>query len=127
MPIRFDRAELLIALFALGSRGETLDLRGGVLDRALHSVRTSLPGVLSDEHLTFSVTSIGLRCLDLPEILMAAQEMLLINVISPGFVSAEITIDEGYARQIAINHDLKTCKAREIGDQIFRHLKLSSI
>lgn len=126
MPTRSEQAELLIALFALGCRGETLDLRGGVLDRTLHSVKTSLPGALSDEHLTFSVTSVGLRCLELPEILVAAQEMLLINVISPGFVSAEITIDEGSARQITFEHELTSKDAADVGRILMEELNLSS-
>jgi hypothetical protein len=115
---RFSQAELLSALWVLGGDAKPLDLRGGAIDRALHALRDVLPSALRRGELSFSVTAVGLRCFEIPDILMAAQEALLIDVVAPGFVTAEVRIDEDEARLIACGHGLSTDAARDIGRRL---------
>lgn len=114
---RYAIAELLTALWRLGAPDERMPTSHGILDRALHELRNDLPkGLVGD--LTFSNTSVGLRCLQLPTILLAAQEALLTSEPNPTYLSTEITLDEDLARQIAVGAGLTTREARAIGGRL---------
>lgn len=76
MANRYVAAELLTALWKLGAGNERLPTSHGILDRALKQVLSELPTELTDD-LTFGVTGVGLRCYELPDILLAAQEAML--------------------------------------------------
>lgn len=118
MAGRIESAELLTALWRLGGPcDERMPTSHGILDAALHRVRNRLPGELNAA-LTFSRTAVGLRCLELPDILLAAQEALLTSEPNPTYLATDITLDEGAARQIVVQNDLSSKKAREIGQAL---------
>ena len=118
MTDRYQSAELLTSLWLLGGEpGDRMPTSHGILDRALFSVRDQLPSQLADA-LTFSNTSVGLRCFELPAILLAAQEALLTSEPNPTYLSTDITLDVDSARQIVLGASLSTKKAREIGARL---------
>ena len=117
MANRYERAELLAALWKLGAAGELMPTSHGILDRALSDERNRLPFDLVDG-LTFSVTGVGLRCLELPEILLAAQEAMLTSEPNPTYLSTIVTLDDEEARQIVLSHGIATRDAREIGGSL---------
>jgi len=114
MATRYDDAELLAALWKLGAGDSMLPTSHGILDRALNECRSSLPETLVSD-LTFGVTNVGLRCYELPDILLAAQEALLTSEPNPTYLSTVVTINEDRARQIVLSHGLSTAQARRIG------------
>lgn len=117
MVNRYERAELLTAIWKLGTANEMMPTSHGILDRALSDEREALPAALTDD-LTFSVTSVGLRCLELPDILLAAQEAMLTSEPNPTYLSTVVTLDEEEARQIVLSHGLSTSDARAIGERL---------
>ena len=118
MTSRYDQAELLAALWKLGSDSEKLlPTSHGILDRALESCQTALPALLKDS-LSFGVTSVGLRCYELPAILLAAQEAMLTSEPNPTYLSTIVTLDTSAARQIVVGHGLSSRQAKEIGQQL---------
>ena len=113
---RYAQAELLVALWRLGSNADRMPTSHGILDRALDKLSHGLPGGLSD--LSFSTTGVGLRCLELPDILLAAQEALLTSEPNPTYQSTLIRLDLEDATEIAINSGLELDEARAIGRAI---------
>lgn len=119
MGSKYEHAELLTALWKLGAESETrLPTSHGILDRALEACRDKLPESLSSA-LTFGVTGVGLRCFELPSILLAAQEAMLTSEPNPTYLSTIVTVDEDSARQIALTNGLSTNKAKEIGRALY--------
>lgn len=114
---RYDQAELLTALWKIGAVDEPLPTSHGILDRALKECGDDLPAELRGV-LTFGVTSVGLRCYELPGILLAAQEALLTSEPNPTYLCSIVTLDRDIARQIVLSHDLSTAKAAEIGQRL---------
>jgi hypothetical protein len=115
MAGRYEKAELLSALWLLGNGNEErIPTSHGILDRALKDCLDVLPAELRDG-LSFGVTSVGLRCYELPDILLAAQEAEFTTEPNPTYLSSMVTLDEVAARQIAVAHGLSTVNAREIG------------
>ncbi len=86
----------------------------GILDRALEDVQPRLPEAYRGG-LTFGMTSVGKRCFELPDILLAAQEALLTSEPNPTYLATEITLSEGSARQIVVRNGLSTAQARDVG------------
>lgn len=117
MAGRYERAELLAALWKLGAGNERIPTSHGILDRALQLSLEVLPAALKDG-LTFGVTGVGLRCYELPEILLAAQEAMLTSEPNPTYLSSIVTIDEDRARQIVVSHGLSSAEARHIGEAL---------
>ena len=118
MTSRYDQAEVLTALWKLGaSDNALLPTSHGILDRALQDCLDELPQALR-EGLSFGVTGVGLRCYELPGILLAAQEALLTSEPNPTYLSSMVTLDEDSARQIMLLRGLSTAKAREIGARL---------
>jgi hypothetical protein len=117
MVNRYERAELLTAIWKLGASDKLMPTSHGILDRALSHERERLPAALS-EGLTFSVTGVGLRCLELPEILLAAQEAMLTSEPNPTYLSTVVTLDEEEARQIVLSYGIATRDASEIGERL---------
>ncbi len=115
MVSKYEHAELLAALWKLGSDSEPrLPTSHGILDRALANCRESLPDTLRSG-LTFGVTGVGLRCFELPSILLAAQEAMLTTEPNPTYLSTIVTVDDDAARQIVLAKGLSTKRAKEIG------------
>jgi len=117
MSGRYDKAELLTALWRLSTDDERLPTSHGILDRALNECLDALPNPLK-EGLSFGVTGVGLRCFELPDILLAAQEAMLTSEPNPTYLSSIVTLDEGRARQIAIANGLTSAQARDIGSRL---------
>ncbi len=110
---RFVRAEALCALWVLGGGGD-LPASGGELDRALHATRATMPAALA-EGLTFSATGVGLRCLELPTLLLAAEEAMLAVSVWPTYRDLRVTLDPERARQVALGAGLSTEDAAAAG------------
>jgi hypothetical protein len=107
---------LLVALWKLGAGTELMPTSHGVLDRALDSIKSRLPPELAV--LTFSTTSVGLRCYELPDILLAAQEAMLTSEPNPTYLSTVINLREEEAAEIVVMHGLKVAQARELGIEL---------
>jgi hypothetical protein len=117
MANRYERAELLTAIWKLGAQDERMPTSHGILDRALNEERKQLPTALTDG-LTFSVTGVGLRCLELPDILLAAQEAMLTSEPNPTYLSTIVTLDSEEARQTVLSYGLSTAQAAAIGERL---------
>jgi hypothetical protein len=105
MDSRCVKAELLVALWKLGAGDELFPTSHGLLDRALKECLSDLPEPLR-EGLTFGVTGICLRCNQLADILLAAQEAMLTSEPNPTYLSSFVTIDDSGARQIAVSYGM---------------------
>ena len=68
--------------------------------------------------LSFGVTGVGLRCYELPGILLAAQEALLTSEPNPTYLSSMVTLDDDGARQIMLLRGVSTARARDIGARL---------
>ena len=117
MADRYENAQLLTALWKLGGDEGRMPTSHGILDRALYQILQDLPQSLRDG-LSFSNTGVGLRCFELPAILLAAQETLLTSEPNPTYLSTAITIDVDAARQIVVGAEISTREAREIGRRL---------
>lgn len=116
---QYGNAELLTALWRLGAPDTRLPTSHGILDRALYENRDALPQPFRDG-LTFSNTRVGLRCLELPAILLAAQDGWLTSEPNPTYLSTVVTMQEDAARQIVLGAELSTTEAIEIGEKLRR-------
>jgi hypothetical protein len=119
---RYEKAELLAALWKFGAGDGRMPTSHGILDRALKQCQEVLPKPLKDG-LTFGVTGVGLRCYELPEILLAAQEAMLTSEPNPTYLSSIVTIDVSRARQIAVSYGLSSLDASRIGATLHNAVK----
>ena len=104
MASRYDQAEVLTALWKLGAADNALlPTSHGILDRALKDCLDQLPDTLR-EGLSFGVTGVGLRCYELPGILLAAQEALLTSEPNPTYLSSMVTLEPYVRLRSAIRH-----------------------
>ncbi|MBF0391656.1 MAG: hypothetical protein HQL38_03140 [Alphaproteobacteria bacterium] len=110
-PSPYDQSALLVALWALGAPGEPLPV-SDALDRALHACASELPASLG--RLTFSVTHVGLRCFELPAILLSAQDGMML-VEEPAAQRMRVQMGDDAARQTVLRHGISTVEARRIG------------
>jgi hypothetical protein len=117
MTNRYEQAELLAALWKLGAKDKRIPTSHGILDRALQDCVSILPKPLKDG-LSFGVTGVGLRCYELPNILLAAQEAMLTSEPNPTYQSSIVTIDESRAREIVVSLGLSTTEAKRIGEAL---------
>jgi hypothetical protein len=92
----YNLAELIVASWKLANANERIPTSHGILDRALRDLVDQAPDIPSwvRESLTFADTRVGLRCLELPEILDRAQESFLTSEPNPTYVSTAVKIDE---------------------------------
>ena len=116
MAGRYDQAELLAALWKLGAGDTMMPTSHGILDRALEGIRERLPTEFAS--LSFSTTSVGLRCYELPDILLAAQEAMLTSEPNPTYLSTVVTLRQAEAAEIAVLHGLNVSEAVELGRAI---------
>lgn len=109
---RYEIAEALASSWRLGDETDAMmPLGGGLLDRAVELLRE----VPYFGDLTFSDTAVGRRCLEMPDILLAAQEIMLIEAVSPAFTHAAVKLDTVSARMMAVGLGMSTAEAAEIG------------
>ena len=113
MAGRYEQAELLVALWKLGGDESPMPTSHGILDRALDASKDDLPSELGE--LSFSNTGVGLRCFELPGILLAAQEALLTSEPNPTYHSTLVRLDQDDAAEIAMTYGLDIGAARAIG------------
>jgi hypothetical protein len=116
MSGRYDQAELLAALWKLGAGDEMMPTSHGILDRALETLKSDLPPELGE--LTFSTTSVGRRCYELPDILLAAQEAMLTSEPNPTYLSTVVTLSPEQAKELAVMHGVGIRKASELGQML---------
>lgn len=114
MPSRYDYAEFITALWKLGADSERMPTSHGVLDRAIEDILPRLPEEFQ-RGLSFGMTSVGRRCYELADILLAAQDALLTSEPNPAHFSTEIMLDDESAREIVVRNGLSTREARELG------------
>lgn len=118
MSSRFESAALLAALWRLGSeKGKRMPTSHGILDRALKASFDNLPDVLRS-NLSFGNTTVGLRCYELPDILLAAQEALITSEPNPTYLSTDVTLEESEARQIVLSFGLSTAAGTTAGAKL---------
>lgn len=120
MSGRYDQAELLAALWKLGADDEMMPTSHGILDRALEAVASDLPPELGE--LTFSTTSVGRRCYELPDILLAAQEAMLTSEPNPTYLSTVVTLSDEQAKELAVMHGLGIQNASELGRRLAKRV-----
>ena len=118
MPHLHDVAELLIASWILGGENEDdrIPTSHGILDRALELAvaRGAFPPDVHNE-LHFVDSRVGLRCVELPEILVWAQRALLTTVPNPTYQSTQIQISPKAARRILSDLDIAAESATKWG------------
>lgn len=93
----YEFAEFFTAGWQLAYPGKAIPINDGRLDQALHEIKTSLPEKFR-ELLTFGTTRIGFRCYELPDILHAGFNNLLLSAPTPAHSSVDIMIDDETAR-----------------------------
>jgi hypothetical protein len=116
----YDVAELVVASWKLANGGERMPTSHGILDRALKELVATgpdLPAWVGDS-LTFADTRVGLRCLELPEILDSAQENGLTSEPNPTYVTTAIKIDDLICRRILRDLGISEDAARRWGARI---------
>ena len=116
MTGRYDQAEILMALWKLGAGNRMIPTSGGILDHALAAMKNRLPRELTT--LTFGTTGVGFRSFELPDILLAAQEAMLVSEPNPTYLSMLVKLNEDQAAEIAINHGLRVTDARNLGSKL---------
>jgi hypothetical protein len=101
MPGKYEQAEVLMSLLVLGG-AQVIPDHAGILDRTLNQFHDELPSTLK---LSFSTTSVGFRCYELPDIMLACDEtgmvewqhgdMRLLKPLLPANHAAEIAFEHG--------------------------------
>lgn len=121
MPHRvYDVAELVVASWKLANGAERMPTSHGILDNALRDLLKDEPDVPAwvRDTLTFADTRVGLRCLELPELLDAAQENGLTSEPNPTYVTTAIKVDELLCRRMLRDLGVSEDSARRWGDRI---------
>ena len=116
----YNVAELVVASWKLANGDERIPTSHGILDRALQDLVTGeadLPAWVGDS-LTFADTRVGLRCLELPGILDAAQENGLTSEPNPTYVTTAIKVDDLICRRILRDLGVSETAARRWGQRI---------
>ncbi|TLX15793.1 hypothetical protein [Rhizobium sp. MHM7A] len=108
----YEFAEFFAAGWRLAYPGKAIPINDGRLDQALQKVRTSLPAKFL-ELLSFGTTRIGFRCYELPEILHAGFNNLLLSAPTPAHTSVDVIIDDQTARILLRRRGITPQKAIE--------------
>ena len=120
MPQVYDVAELLVASWKLANGDVRMPTSHGVLDYALKDLvdgDADLPGWIR-EALTFADTRVGLRCLELPEILDSAQENGLTTEPNPTYVTTAVKVDVLICRRMLRDLNVEEGTAKRLGVRI---------
>jgi hypothetical protein len=120
MPQVYDVAELLVAAWKLANPERRMPTSHGILDHALKDLvdnETQLPEWVRST-LTFADTRVGLRCLELPEILDGAQENGLTTEPNPTYVTTAIKVDPLICRRMLRDLRVDEAVARHLGERI---------
>jgi hypothetical protein len=116
----YNLAELIVASWKLANANERIPTSHGILDRALRDLVDQAPDIPSwvKESLTFADTRVGLRCLELPEILDRAQESFLTSEPNPTYVSTAVKIDELVSLRMLRDLGIQAEQARTWGRRL---------
>lgn len=125
MVSRYARAEVLGAIWRLGAADIALPLHGGILDRALKDCFARLPVALTDG-LFFGVTSVGLRCYELPDLILAGQELEMFEVSGATGNEVRVTLTYEDARVVVVHHGMSTAAGVEAGASLMDALGVLS-
>jgi len=99
MRAHYELANFIVASWRLARPEEKIPTSHGVLDRALERAQDKLPKRF-DGALTFVDTPIGRLCLELPDILRAAQESYLTSEPNPTYRTAEVKVGAAAAMDL---------------------------
>lgn len=116
----YDVTELIVASWKLANGLDRMPTSHGILDRALKTLLDedlSLPDWVR-KTLTFADTRVGLRCLELPEILDIAQENGLTSEPNPTYLTTAIKVDDLVCRRILRDLGVRDEHARSWGKRI---------
>jgi hypothetical protein len=112
-----DIAQLLVSSWALAQPDESrIPVSHGAFDRVLKKVFDEglLPSWASDG-LHFSDTRVGMRCVELPDILEWAQLGELTSAPNPTYRYAEVQVNENTAAKLVRWLDVPEDQARHLG------------
>ena len=116
----YDVAELVVASWKLANDDERIPTSHGILDHALQDLvanEADLPDWVRGS-LTFADTRVGLRCLELPELLDSAQENGLTSAPNPTYVTTAIKVDDLICRRMLRDLGVSESAARNWGMRI---------
>lgn len=114
MKVHYELAEFLVAAWRLARPGARLPTSEGVLDRALAQSNVKMPRRFA-RALTFVETPIGRLCVDVPDILRAAQESYLTSEPNPTYKTSEVKVSAGEAKELLRDLGLEIDEARGFG------------
>src|SRR5262245_9807423 len=95
-----DLSQLLISCWVLGGEKQPIPTSHGLLDHALKQVKEN--GALPDwaqAKLHFVNSRVGLKCVELPDILEWAQRSELTSALNPSYQSTAVQVSEVAARR----------------------------
>lgn len=124
MSLLHDQAELLVAIWRLGAGDRPMPGTEGVLDRALEACAARLPFPLGG--MSFSTTSVGRRCLELPQVLLVAQQMMLIDAIAPAYRDYVVRMGEEDARVIVVAQGMSSEDGRLAGAELVERVRMET-
>jgi len=120
-----DVARLLIASLVLanknGSGSQRIPTSHGLLDKAIHKALPRFPRWAS-EQIHMSDSRIGLRCVELPEILGWAQAAELTTAPNPYYRETELNASPYVAEVLLRRLGVSTAEAQSIGEEILQSL-----
>lgn len=117
-------AQLLICSWTLADPMQRrIPVNNGVLDKAIKSaVGDKLFPDWAEGSLHFADTRVGLRCIELPDILEWAQLAELTSSPNPSYRYAEVQVDERTARRIISWLGFDETAAQSLGKRIQREI-----
>lgn len=117
-------AEFLVIAWRFGATEERIPTSHGILDRALLDIhdQSLLPEWVANE-LHFTDSRVGLKCVELPEILEWAQRTQLTSSPNPSYESTAIQISESAARIIASDSGYEEESLKSLGKALCRSVQ----
>lgn len=104
----YDVAEWLASAWFLANPQKRMPTSHGVLDKALFVLRSEgkLPEQIANK-LTFAETRVGMRCLELPDILYCAQDANFTSEPNFKYLTTEVRLDDISAKRTVMDLGLK--------------------
>jgi len=112
--IYYELANFLVSAWRLARPGIRIPTSHGILDRALEDLAAELPERFQGK-LTFVETPIGRLCLELPDILRAAQESYLTSEPNPAYKTAEVKVSASAAFDLLDRLEIDIADAKGFG------------
>lgn len=96
----YVKAEILMSLLVLGG-ADVIPDHAGILDRALNQFQPELPASLN---LSFMNSIVGLRCFELPDVIMACHETGMVEWKHGDMRFLKPRLPATHAAEIAFEH-----------------------